>query len=264
MPDYNDYRNVSDLDGDQVVVDEGHEYRGSKRRAESGTLNMARTYGYMCFLILLTAAIALLLGYAFYVWMGNNYSAANTGIMVTLVVSCVAQLVLCIAMSMSGARKGMSKRTTFMAVLYAVIMGVMMSSFTLWIDWEILGLTFAVTGLAFGGMALVGTIAKRNLRMVASIGSGLIVGALFISLFSLIFMFFAPGLLTMTYYLVIIIMFIAMLLITAVDVRRIRNIASEDNYSRDVCFYCAFRLYTDYIVIFIYALRLIMRFGGRR
>ncbi|MCD8204534.1 MAG: Bax inhibitor-1 family protein [Coprobacillus sp.] len=262
MADYNDYRSVSDLDDEQVVVDEGHGYRG-RRTVTHSSLNMARTYGYMCLLILLTAAISLILGYVFYVWMGNNYSAANTGIMVTLVVSCVAQLVLCIAMSMSGARRGMSKRTTFMSVLYAVIMGVMMSSFTLWIDWEILGMAFVVTGLAFGSMALLGTFARRDLRMLASIGMGLLMGAVFISIFSLILFFFAPNWFNMLYIGVIIIMFIAMVIITAVDVRRIRTIASEENYSRDVSFYCAFRLYTDFIVIFLYAIRLLLMFRRR-
>ncbi|MCD8209386.1 MAG: Bax inhibitor-1 family protein [Coprobacillus sp.] len=260
-PRYTQDPSLADTNSQEVVDD--HPYH-KQRTSHTGVVNMTKVFGIMFLLILGTAAITLLLGYLFDLWLETNYSAASTGILVIMIVACVLQLILCISLmfTRNRSRSRGATRSLTISILYAVVMGVMMSSFTLYIDWEVLGITFAITAVVFGLMTLIAYGTKGRFSGAAMVGMGLAMAAMIIMMFGLLFGLIWPDFFDTMYMIIMGVMVIAMMLITLYDVARIRRIVNED-ISNDQAYYCAFRLYTDFICIFIYLLYFLVRIFGR-
>ncbi len=261
-PRYTEDPALSNQPGQEVVDD--HPYRKQKQRTtHEGVVNMTKVFGMMFLLVLGTAAITLLLGYLFDVWYEANPSAADTGVLIILIVAGIALLVISFMMMFSRMRSRASRRSMVLSIVYAALMGVVMSSFAIWIDWEVLGITFALTAVIFGLMTLIAYATKGRFSGAAMVGMGLAMAAMILMLFGFLFGFLWPSAFDTMYMIIMGVMVIAMMLITLYDVARIRRIVNEDNLSNDVCFYCAFRLYTDFVCIFIYLLYFLVRIFAR-
>lgn len=222
---------------------------------------IAKTFLYMFLALLLTTVVSLGLGALFtYLLLGPDRSVSETSYNIFLglmIGSAVLVLIMTFWIQLSLLRGKHSIAVPF--IIYATAMGVLLSSFTLYLPFYTLALGVGLTSLIFGLMALIGFLGGDRIRAFGMIGIGLLFGAIILSLFSALIYFFNWG---VGYYINIIvsaIMFLAMLFITAFDIYRIKKIAESGMGSKNLALYCAFSLYVDFIYILIRILSLLAR-----
>ncbi len=154
-------------------------------------------------------------------------------------------------------------------IVYALAMGVLLSSVFLVVlsvsssstDFmQTVGVSFLITAGAFLLMALFGMITKKSLSILVPFILALLVGTLAISLVN-IFMK-----LEWIYWLTDFIIFGVVLVITAIDVNRVKKIAENGGFSSEnnLAIYCAYTLYVDFINIFLRVLYYVMVAKSRK
>ena len=242
-----------------------------KQVVDSSTgLSIAKVYGYMFIGLLITAAISLGLGVVFANILlkdaGTTIDArmqTNAAIILIalLIVSLIAIIVLSIVVPIVAIRNKHSVLVP--AILYSVFMGIALSSLTIFVDWYLLGLTFGITSLVFGLMALIALLSKSRLNGLAIAAIGLFVGAALLSLalwiLMLVGVFSEP-----LYWLIALLTFAAVMLITIWDMARIKAIAQKGEMNQNLSLYCAYILYNDFIIIFLKILRFVIVIMGSK
>lgn len=143
--------------------------------------------------------------------------------------------------------------------LYAIVMGILISSFTLFVRVELIAISFGITCLIFGGLFSIGWFAKKDLSVFAMLAGGLVFGALLMSLFNIIWMFVSPATFNVMNWVISFILLIAIMLITIVDFSRIKKIEESGQGTKNLALFCAFSLYVDFIYIFIRVLIFVAR-----
>ena len=116
-------------------------------------------------------------------------------------------------------------------------------------------------------MALIAWNSKRNLSYLSFVAYGLLTSICLISLLSLFLYLFSPTYPILLTALVSLGYFVFVILITTVDLYRIRSIAARGEASSNLALVCAFSLYTDFVYIFIRLLYFLVRIAaifGRR
>ena len=227
---------------------------------DSKTLNLGKVFGIMFLWLLATAGIAFGGGALFYNWLLADEVTASNGILATLVISGISLLVLTFVIQFWALRR--DKGMIVLSSLYVLCMGLLCSSMTLFIDWQILGIALGLTTAIFGVLALIGLLAK-NVRPIAMVGFMVLFGALIVSLGTWIISIFVPVNVTFLWILDFAI-FGAMLLLVIVDMNQIGKICANGEMSRNLTLYCALTLYTDFVYIFIkIAYYLAMAYGKK-
>lgn len=247
------------------------QYSNREQLANSSTaFSIAKVFGYMFVGLLITAAIALGLGAYFgAVLMKDAGTDVNTRLQATnaiillalLIISAIAIIVLSFVVPIVAIRNRHSVLVP--AIIYSIFMGIMLSSLAVFIDWQILGITFGITALVFGLMALIGLLSKSRLNGLAIAGIGLFVGAGLLSLTLWILMLVGVNVGPL-YWLISLMTFAAVMLITIWDMARIKYIAEKGEMTKNVSLYCAYILYNDFIVIFLKILRFVLIIMGNR
>lgn len=220
---------------------------------------LGSVFGYMFIGLLLTGLIAVFLPIllfsaiadaelAFKVYIGLLIGSA-IGSFISLL---VAQLV-CIKEEKGG---------LVCFLIYATMMGILMSSFVLVFDMSIIGYAFLCAAGSFGVMAIYGVITKGDGKMFGFIGFGLMGAVLLLSLtywiMSLVGM--EIPILAFVISLLGIIMFLAF---TAFDVIRAKEMAKQGTLTTNLAAYFALQIYTDFIYLFIRILYILSRFVKR-
>ncbi len=229
---------------------------------DTGSRFMAKVFGYMFGALLLTALVAVGVGYLFTsIWPISDDNNAMYYI-TTMITSFVLIFITSIWFNISAWR---GKHTLFVPFsIYAILMGILGSSFTMYINPGILGIAFGVTCLAFGSMALIGFLAKRGIGVLSMVMLGLLIGAGILSLFNLFLWIINPYSALLNYILVEALIFAVIMIITIIDVFNIKRIASRGGANNNVALYCAFSLYIDFINIFVRVLYVILLANSRR
>ncbi len=210
---------------------------------------MGIVFLYMFIALFITAGISALVGYLFTtIWPIDN-SDNYLIYLITLIVSAVLMIGVGCWFSIAGYRTKGGLYVPF--VIYAILMGVLVSSFTMYVDFYVLSLTFAMTCIAFLIMALIGIISKGNINFLLIVALGILSGALFIGIMNWIWYLLFPALFEITYLIIEFSIFGVVMLITAVDVWRIKQIVLRGEANNNLALYCAFNLYVDFINIFI-------------
>ena len=227
---------------------------------DSKTLNLGKVFGIMFLWLLATAAIAFGGGALFYNWLLADEVTASNGILATLVISGISLIVLTFVIQFWALRR--DKGMIVLSSLYVLCMGLLCSSMTLFLDWQILGIALGLTTAIFGVLAIIGLLAK-NVRPIAMVGFMVLFGALIVSLGTWIISIFVPVNITLLWILDFAI-FGAMLLLVIVDMNQIGKICANGEMSRNLTLYCALTLYTDFVYIFIkIAYYLAMAYGRK-
>ena len=151
---------------------------------DSKTLNLGKVFGIMFLWLLATAGIAFGGGALFYNWLLADEVAASNGILATLVISGISLIVLTFVIQFWALRR--DKGMIVLSSLYVLCMGLLCSSMTLFLDWQILGIALGLTTAIFGVLALIGLLAK-NVRPIAMVGFMVLFGSLIVGLFTWIF-----------------------------------------------------------------------------
>ena len=232
---------------------------------------LTKVFGMMFICLLITTVVAAGFGYGFQYLL--NTTAVDgvynekllMGLFVTLGISIVALLVMSFVLPITFAR---GRHNIFVPLMiYVVLMGLMLSTFTFIFDWVILVESFGITSVIFGVMALLGYISKGRLAGIGTILIGLLIGAVGLSLVNWMMILFGQVSETNVRlsWIVSLLIFAFLMLVTLYDVHRIKRIAEggagNDN---NLTYYCAYILYSDFIAILIRVIYYVAMISGRR
>ena len=254
------------VDSNGRVVEE-RESRKEHRLSgsESGLLSIAKVFGYMAIGLLITAVVAFGLGASFYYWIGSGDSvkgSALTTYLLIMIVSGATCLIIGIMLNFMLYRG--NHNLVAPAIIYSVAMGALLSSFTMFIDWRLLGGAFLITAVIFGIMTLIASLAK-NLNALLIVGLGLFMGAGMMYLFNFLMgIWLGPEVWTRVMWIISFIYLVAIMLVTTYDIWRIKVISQRGEMTKNLEIYCAFTLYVDFIYIFVRLVLLLLRFSGSR
>ena len=265
MPTFNSFNNNSQ----QEVV---QEYDLTNKQTKG--LFLTKVFGVMFLCLLITTAVAAGLGYGFQALLiqsvnnGASIDFSNNLVLVMigiLIVSAIALLVMSFVLPITFMR---GKHNIIVPLMiYVVLMGIMLSTFTFVFDWVILVESFGITSLIFGTMALLGYVSKGRLTGIGFILLGLIIGALGLSLINWLMIMFGgvSAANIQLSWIVSLLIFAFLMLVTLYDVHRIKKIAEagagQDN---NLTYYCAYILYSDFIAILIRVIYYVALITGRR
>lgn len=236
----------------------GRKSRPSQVTFAEGSRFTGAVFLYMFLALLITGVVAAVLGLVFEkLLFTTDAGTFNQAYAITLIVSLVLYIPTMIWVQVSAIRN--SKAMIPAYVIYAVTMGVFISTFTNFIPFYDIAIAFGGTCLAFGLMALIAWFSKRNLSTLGLIGSGLLFGSFILLLINLPLMFFIEPVAVIISSVISFVMLIAVILITVIDLRNVKNIAERGGAGTNVALLCALSLYVDFIYIFIRLLALVAR-----
>ena len=207
---------------------------------------VAKVFGWMSGGLLLTAVVALLTAQS------PEAMRVVSQWWIGLVIVEIA-LVLVISWGINRISGGLA---TGLFVLYAAINGLTLSYIFLAYTSASISLTFFVTAGTFGAMAFYGYTTKRDLTSWGSLGFMLLIGLI---LGSIVNMFLANE---MLYWIITYVGVFVFVALTAYDTQKIKSYVSggEDaEYVQKAAVLGALDLYLDFVLLFIYLLRILGR-----
>ena len=215
---------------------------------QTKSASLTKVFGYM-FLGLLVSALSAI---GIYYMLVSGAIDTNSYLSITII-SSIALIILIFVTQFFCLKN--KKGGLLVYSLYALSMGILLSSLMLSYSIQFLGFVFLCTAGSFGAMSLYGLLTKTNTISLGIFGVGALFGILTLSLVNL-FLQSEP-----IYYLISYIGLAAMLALTAYDVNRAKNMANSGLMYEGMAIYMALQLYTDFIYIF---LRLVVLLGRNR
>ena len=234
---------------------------------------LTKVFGMMFLCLLITTVVAAGLGYGSQLFLNQAINAGNEelatniiyGLVGTLIVSVIALLIMSFVLPITFIRGKHNILGPLM--IYVVLMGIMLSTFTFIFDWVILAESFGITSIIFGVMALLGYISKGRLTGIGFILLGLVIGALGLSLVNWLMIMFGgiSEANVQISWIVSLLIFAFLMLVTLYDVHRIKKIAEAGaGHNNNLTYYCAYILYSDFIAILIRVIYYVALISGRR
>ncbi len=233
----------------------------SQVQKQSATYSYVKVFGYMFMFLAISTIVAVILGIVFEQWLRNDFDTAYTVLFYSTFAACIFQFILSFIISFTMVRGKYG--ILIPSIIYSITMGVMLSTFTTFIAWEVLGITFAIAAGIFGLMALLGLVAKGRMTGLTIVISGLSIGIVLMMLFNLIFMFVFPAAFETMYWVISFAVFALIMFVTISDVWQIKKIAQSGELSTNLSLFLAFRLYLDFMVILIRVLYFVLMFSRR-
>ncbi len=226
-----------------------NDYGAYKTNTSGKVLSYAKVFGFMLLLLAISAGICCGTGALLENLIVDEIERANAMLIITFS-SAILSIVMSFVMQFAFLKKG--KSAFGATLLYAISNGLLLSSFSIYLPWQVLGGAFGITALIFGLMAFCAFLCRKiNLNIIALIASFLLGGAGLMILFSWIFCLFIPGLAFEVCAIYMVVSFAAMMLITLFDIWRINQIVELGADNNNLSLYCAVTLYIDFIQIFI-------------
>ena len=255
MPGFEEDRDYFNNNGSGVKAKKLHPVRDD---ASKGILSFAKVFLYMFIYIAITAAVAFGLGFVIaysYMKSGGAEQVLNIYLGV-LIGSAIAMLIMMPVINFVILR---GKHSVLVpSIIYSVLVGVLFSSLTIFIDWRIIGMAFGITAGVFLLMSLIAMFTKGNMAPLAMMAFGLFIGAGILALVN-----WLVGSETL-YWIVSFAIFAALMFITMFDIWRAKKITENGQADRNISFYLAFNMYVDFINIFIRILYFLIIIFGRR
>lgn len=225
---------------------------------------LAKTFGYMAIALVVTAAVALGLGALFAYLLFPDYSfggetfntTAFTAYIVVMIVSLLALIIDSIAMRAVFAKGKHSIWPHYL--IFAALMGVFLSSFlVLGVDFGVIAEAAGISALVFGILFLIGYFSKKDLNPLAFAAWGLLCmvglfGILFFVLFLII-----PGAYLFYNLIYCGVFALVMLISVATDCFNAKKMLENGQANDNLALYCAYIMYTDFIMIFFRVLYLL-------
>ena len=268
MPTFNSFNNQNNESNNQVVYDFSDK--------QSKGLFLTKVFGMMFICLLITTLVAAGLGFPFQYLLTKTMVVEGevasydqnlcTGFLVMLVASAIGLLVMSFVLPMMFAK---GKHNIIVPLMiYVVLMGVLLSTLVIFLDWVILAEAFGITCLIFGVMALLGYVSKGKLTGIGFILLGLLIGAGALSLVNWL-MIFIGGMIQpqniMLSWIVSLMIFAFLMFVTLYDVYRIKKIAENGSQqNNNLVYYCAYILYSDFIALLVRVVYYLAIFTRRR
>lgn len=236
----------------------GRKSRPSQVSVADGSKFIGAVFLYMFLALVITGVVAAALGAVFEKLLFTSSSETfSRAYLITLIVSLVLYIPTMIWVQISALRN--SKGMVPAYVIYSITMGVFISTFTNFVPFIDIAIAFGGTCLTFGLMTIIAWFSKRNLSTLGLIGSGLLFGSLMLVLINLPLSMLFPETFTVVNWVISFVMLIAVILITVIDLRNVKEIAARGGAANNVALLCALSLYVDFIYIFIRLLALVAR-----
>ena len=211
------------------------EFQTSTVRANSA---ITKVFAWMALALFITFATAI--GFTFLLNVMDP--SLYFGIMIG---ASILQFILILVINFTGLLSKKQGVVKVPFILYALCMGVLMSSIIAFTEVITIIYAFGATFLCFGTMALIGWFSKTNMNVMSFIAMGLGIGALILSLVNIFMGSDTIG------WVVSFAMFAFILLITAVDIYRIKQTSELGMMTENLAIFFAFQIYYDFIYIFI-------------
>ena len=146
-----------------------------------------------------------------------------------------------------NAYKRKSTTATLVAfIIYSIAMGAMISPVFIVLSGDVLAISFGITALVLGGLALYGHFSKRDFFGFGAFITSLLFGGMIISLLNfLIFRSFELN------YIIEMVFFGVFLGYVIIDSNRIKRLQLAGETSSSLAIMCAMQLYSDFIYIFL-------------
>lgn len=226
--------------------------------SNSGALSFAKVFLYMFVYLAITTAVAFGLGYVIatsYANSGGSEQVLNVYLGI-LIGAAVAMIIMMLVINFVVIR---GKHSVLIpSIIYAVLVGVLFSCLTIFIDWRVIGMAFGITCGIFLLMTGIALLTKGNMAPLAMMGIGLLIGGGILALLNWII-----GSTTL-FWIVSFVIFAAVMFISMFDVWRIKKIAENGQMDRNLSFYCAFIIYSDFINVFIRILYYLLIIFGKK
>ena len=246
---------------DQVYGKSSQKVRPSEVTTTSGSKFIGATFLYMTLALVITFGVVAALGSVLRFGLYNGSEFELQTFLYFFIPALILYLPVMIWVHIAACRNGRTVGPAF--ITYSIVMGVLLSPIALYDIWVLL-ISFGSTCLAFAIMALIAWTSKRNMSTLAVIGSGLLIGGLILALVNILLSIFWGGF-SYIYPLISVIFFVAIILLTVVDLKRVQQIAQSGNGTKNLALLCALNLYVDFIYIFIRILRIVaIIFANRR
>lgn len=226
-------------------------------------VQMMKVYLWFAYGLLLTGVVSIGLPNLLMVMLKSIEAETVANIYLgMIVVSTIVMLVSLIVLAVQSFRRNRILMITSYT-LYALCMGILLSALFLLLvpagqGMNTICLAFFITGGIFLVMGLIGSFSKANLNFFIPIIATLLLGIIIISLVN----FFVGSL--MIYWIVDFALLGIMVVIVAIDTYNIKKIADAGGLDNpNLAIYCAYRLYSDFIYIFVRILMYLAIFTRR-
>ena len=236
---------------------------------QSRGIFLSKVFGMMFLCLLITTVVAAGLGYGLmYLLMNAPDEAAQLNITYTMIGVMIGSAIILLIMSFVLPIMFIRGKHNIIVplMIYVVLMGALLSSFTWLFEPIILVESFGITAGIFGLMALLGYVSKGKLSGIWVVMIGLLVGAGLLAGINFIMILFgqiSEANVTLS-WIVSLLIFAFLMLMTMWDVARISSIATRtENQGKNLIYYCAYILYSDFIAILIRVIRYVAIFTRR-
>lgn len=234
------------------------------QEAKKTTSLLAQTFGWMTIGLFVTTLVSIGIAFLLNFLLQNQATeveriALINNYYIVLGVAGIIQFVLVMVIQFGVIRQGpMNKNITVPFLLYVANMGVVLSFLVLVVEFDILASSLAITLILFALMYLFAKQTKWNLSGLAIVGSSLLIGGLILSLVNL---FLGSSQLD---WLLSFVLFGAIMLITLFDIWQVNKVSQAGETNKNLALFFAFRLYVDFVYIFIRIVYFILLSRSRR
>lgn len=222
-------------------------------------VNFAKVFLYMFVYIAITAAVAFGLGYIISTSYVNSGASEEipTIYLGLLIGSAIALLIMMLVINFIVIR---GKHSVLVpSIIYSVLVGVLFSALTIFVDWKIMGMAFGITAGIFLIMTLIATFTRGNMSPLAMMAMGLFLGS---GILVLVNLFIGSSTI---YWVITFAIFAAIMFITMFDIWNVKKITENRQEDKNISYYCAFIMYVDFINIFLRILYfLLIIFGNKK
>lgn len=236
---------------------------------QSRGLFLSKVFGMMFLCLAITTVVAAGLGYGLmYLLVNAPDEVTQLNITYTMVGVMIGSAIILLIMSFVLPIMFIRGKHNIIVplMIYVVLMGALLSSFTWLFEPIILVESFGITAGIFGLMAVLGFVSKGKLSGIWVVMIGLLVGAGMlagINFLMIIFGQISETNVTLS-WIVSLLIFAFLMLMTMWDVARINSIATRtENQGKNLIYYCAYILYSDFIAILIRVIRYVAIFTRR-
>lgn len=237
-----------------------NKFKASTVTVADGSKFAGAVFLYMFIALAITAGVAAIMGLIFSkaVYTGADANANMDAFVKVIIIALCLYFPIMIWVEIAAVRKGKTLIPAF--VSYSIVMGVLISSFTIFLPFWIIAVAFGLTCLTFGVMALIAWTTKRSLSGLAVAAMGLLIGACIMAIVNLIITLvsgFNP-----LYWIISYVLLAVVVLITIIDLRNVKEIAERGGADKNVALMCALSLYVDFIYIFLRILIIVAKIYG--
>lgn len=244
-----------------------HQYDFVDKRSRG--LFLSKVFGMMFLCLAITTVVAAGLGYGLmYLLVNAPDEVTQLNITYTMVGVMIGSAIILLIMSFVLPIMFIRGKHNIIVplMIYVVLMGALLSSFTWLFEPIILVESFGITAGIFGLMAVLGFVSKGKLSGIWVVMIGLLVGAGMLAGINFLMILFgqiSETNVTLS-WIVSLLIFAFLMLMTMWDVARINSIATRtENQGKNLIYYCAYILYSDFIAILIRVIRYVAIFTRR-